>query len=238
MADDEIRSSSKAHRFHFLFNLHQQSNVLFHASPASKPRTWSRSSGARFAFRARKVRHPRRAASGDTCDQCCIRQCIAPDWERTAPLPLSKTWPRRPRVRSSMVCSVTRLCFGSSFTNQSAAGKVFVYVGVPACGKRQLHFVRPGALRGAHLAGACNVQQVGLEAIEDFADKRKVAQKKPDHGARLFPVQTTENCAAARGSIQSSSTSAWARSPAPMHEKAGRAGVRRPQVAAGVCQTR
>src|ERR1035438_1436391 len=50
-------------------------------------------------------------------------------------------------------------------------------VGMPACGQGQLEMVRKARAQHANLAWACNVDQIGLKALQNFADERNMAQK-------------------------------------------------------------
>src|ERR1700677_160124 len=67
-------------------------------------------------------------------------------------------------------------------------------VGVPACGQRQSPFLCQHGTQHAHLAGACDVNQVRLEAVKHFADDRNVAQK-PRIEAQVFLESKGEKAA-------------------------------------------
>ena len=81
-----------------------------------------------------------------------------------------------------------------------AARRVLVHVGVPTGGKGQTEVVREPRAQEADFAGAGDVNQVGLEALEHFADERNVAQKRGIEAQIFFESERRESRAAVRGS--------------------------------------
>ena len=61
-----------------------------------------------------------------------------------------------------------------------------MHIGMPACGQRQFHFIGQARAQHADFAGAGDMNQVRLEAVENFADQRNVAQKGGVEAKILF----------------------------------------------------
>ena len=83
-------------------------------------------------------------------------------------------------VRSSIFCPVAAewRCGQQAQKPVRAPRRVLMHVGVPTGGQRQPQVVRQPRAQHAHLAGAGDVNQIGLEALQHLADQRNVAQKR------------------------------------------------------------
>jgi hypothetical protein len=58
-----------------------------------------------------------------------------------------------------------------------AAGQVFMDVGVPGGGQRQIAMIGETCAQHAHFAGAGDVNQVGLKAVQHFAHEGNMPRK-------------------------------------------------------------
>ena len=84
---------------------------------------------------------------------------------------------RSQRQVLNLLCGRRRLTLGQPAQKPiRPADEILVYIGMPTCRERQIEVM--GKRRGQHtdIAGAGDVNQVGLETVEHLVDERNVAQ--------------------------------------------------------------
>ena len=134
------------------------------------------------------ARRPHRAASGGRAGRLSAPKARkAPGWAQTEPAPRVELG-RGGHGQVSIFCPVAAdWRSGSRRRNHSERrASVLVHIGVPTGGQRQLHVVRQARAQHSHLAGAGDVDQIGLKALQHFADQRDVAQKRGIEAQILF----------------------------------------------------